>query len=214
MVAAATAAAMGETVRTVSPSPHDVAQWRKEKRQQLLAGRAALPQEARAAAARQVSAHVLQVLDERSIPFAGLTVSGYWPIKSELDLRPLLIACISRGARAALPLVETKASPLVFREWTPETKMQRSFWNIPVPASTAVVVPDILLSPLVGWDSEGYRLGYGGGHFDRTLAVLKSPRLVIGVGLQSAAIDTIFPQPHDVRMDVIVTDAGMQWCAP
>jgi 5,10-methenyltetrahydrofolate synthetase len=86
--------------------------------------------------------------------------------------------------------------------------MARGDWNIPVPATEAEVQPDVALAPLVGWQADGYRLGYGGGYFDRTLAARK-PTLVIGVGLASARLATIFPQPHDIALDHIVTEAGI-----
>ena len=70
---------------------------------------------------------------------------------------------------------------------------------------------DLALAPLVGWDASGYRLGYGGGYFDRTLAALSPRPFVIGVGLQSSKVDTIYPQPHDIGLDAIVTEAGLQW---
>ena len=87
--------------------------------------------------------------------------------------------------------------------------MERGVWNIPVPAHGPDIVPDIVMSPLVGWDRGGYRLGYGGGYFDRTLAALTPRPLTIGIGLDAARIATIFPQPHDIAMQVIVTETGM-----
>ena len=115
------------------------------------------------------------------------------------------------GITVALPLVETRAAPLTFRRWTPETRMVRGDWNIPVPPSDATVVtPDIALAPLVGWTAEGYRLGYGGGYFDRTLAVLKPKPFVVGIGFQEARLKTIYPQPHDIPLDLIVTENGVQ----
>lgn len=84
--------------------------------------------------------------------------------------------------------------------------MIRGVWNISVPAEGANVVPDITLAPVVGWDVAGYRLGYGGGYFDRTLAALAPRPLAIGVGLEAAQVTTTFPQPHDIAMAVIVTE--------
>jgi 5-formyltetrahydrofolate cyclo-ligase len=78
-------------------------------------------------------------------------------------------------------------------------------WNIPVPADGVEVVPDVLIAPFVGFDARNYRLGYGGGFFDRTLAGLATPRRVIGVGHPSGALPTIYPQPHDIPMDAIAT---------
>jgi 5-formyltetrahydrofolate cyclo-ligase len=103
----------------------------------------------------------------------------------------------------ALPLVEVKAAPLVFRRWTPETRMVRGDWNIPVPPPDAeAVTPEIALAPVVGWTAEGFRLGYGGGYFDRTLAALSPRPFTIGIGLQAARLATIYPQPHDIALEV------------
>jgi 5-formyltetrahydrofolate cyclo-ligase len=186
----------------------DVARWRRVERARLLTARAALPTQTRQTAARAIADHLDQLLADRFVTLNGLTISAWWPIKAELDLRFWLAGLAARGARAALPIVATRAAPLIFRLWTPETRMERGFWNIPVPAEGPTVVPDITLSPVVGWDAAGNRLGYGGGYFDRTLAALAPRPLAIGVGLCAARIATIFPQPHDIAMQVIVTETG------
>jgi 5,10-methenyltetrahydrofolate synthetase len=126
-------------------------------------------------------------------------------------LRHWLSGLAARGARVALPVVVTPAAPLVFRPWTPDCRMVKGFWKIPVPAEGPEVAPDVTLAPVVGWDDAGFRLGYGGGYFDRTLAALDPRPFVIGVGLEAAKVPTIFPQPHDIAMDAIVTEAGLQW---
>lgn len=188
----------------------DVARWRKVERHRLLAERAALPVSVRQAAAHAVAAHLDRYLAARFGTLEGLTISAWWPIKAELDLRFWLAGLTARGAHAALPLVTERASPLAFRLWTRETRMERGFWNIPVPADEPEVSPDITLSPLVGWDGAGYRLGYGGGYFDRTLAARLPRPLTIGIGLESAKVDTIFPQPHDIPMAATVTETGVK----
>jgi 5-formyltetrahydrofolate cyclo-ligase len=189
----------------------DVARWRKAERKRLRAERTALSVAERERAAAALARHLDALLAERGEPIAGSVISGYWPIKAEPDLRDWLAAQHARGATTALPVVEIKAAPLVFRAWAPGTKMVRGDWNIPVPPPGAArVVPTITLAPLVGWDTAGYRLGYGGGYFDRTLAALSPRPFVIGVGLDQARLATIYPQPHDIRLDAIVTEAGMQ----
>lgn len=191
--------------------PDEVAHWRSLQRERLRAARMALPVEARARQAEALARWLDEIVLARIGDPADLVISGYWPIKGELDLRPWMAALHARGARVALPLVETRAAPLVFRLWEPGMRMARGHWNIPVPPPEAGrIVPSVCLAPLVGWDSEGYRLGYGGGYFDRTLASLDPRPLAIGVGLQAARLDTIVPQPHDVRMSAIVTEAGVQ----
>jgi 5-formyltetrahydrofolate cyclo-ligase len=105
----------------------------------------------------------------------------------------------------ALPVVIAKATPLIFRPWHPGAPMARGVWDIPVPASGEPVEPDTLLVPLLGFDAEGYRLGYGGGFYDRTIAAMAIRPRTIGVGFACGRLSTIRPQPYDVRMDVIVT---------
>jgi 5,10-methenyltetrahydrofolate synthetase len=189
----------------------DVARWRKAERQRLRAERDAMAVADRAAVGQAIGEHLARYLAGRFDGLAGRVFSGYWPIKGEPDLRPVLTDLHRTGVLVALPLVEVKAAPLVFRRWTPETKMVRGDWNIPVPPPEAgVVVPEIALAPVVGWTAEGFRLGYGGGYFDRTLAALSPRPFTIGIGVQSAKLDTIFPQPHDIPLDAILTEAGVQ----
>lgn len=190
----------------------DVARWRTAERKRLRAERLALPVETRAEAARAIAGHLDSLIARRFGGPGGHIVSGYWPIKAEPDLRFWMESLHRNGARVALPVVEVPSSPLVFRVWAPGTRMERGHWNIPVPPADAQrLVPEVALAPLVGWDSAGYRLGYGGGYFDRTLAALSPRPFVIGVGLHAARIATIFPQPHDIRLDAIVTEQGLQW---
>lgn len=189
----------------------DVARWRKAERVRLRTERQTLSVDARKAAAAALSEHLRTLLAQHLGDLRKHVLSGYWPIKGELDLRPLLSDLHEAGVRVALPLVEVKQAPLVFRRWTPETRMVRGDWNIPVPPPDApIVTPDVALAPLVGWDREGYRLGYGGGYFDRTLAALAPRPFVIGIGLQAAELATIHPQPHDIRLDAIITEEGAQ----
>jgi len=111
-----------------------------------------------------------------------------------------------------LPVVEMKAAPLAFRRWTPQTRMVRGDWNILVPPPNADrLIPQITLAPCVGWDGEGYRLGYGGGYFDRTLAALRPRPFTIGIGFHAARLATIYPQPHDIPLDVVLTERGMEF---
>lgn len=189
----------------------DVARWRKSTRIELLAARKFLSVADHIAYSDQLSTHLATLLQDRFDGARGRVLSMYWPIKGEADLRPLMHNLHAAGVVIALPLVEVKASPLVFRQWTPATKMVRGDWNIPVPPpDAAIVTPDISLAPLVGWDSKNYRLGYGGGHFDRTLAALTPHPFKIGVGPNAARLPTIFPQLYDIAMDVILTETGVQ----
>jgi 5-formyltetrahydrofolate cyclo-ligase len=111
-----------------------------------------------------------------------------------------------RGGRCALPAVVARGKPLVFRPWNLGEPLAKGVWNIPVPATTEHVVPDIVIAPVVGFDRACYRLGYGGGFFDRTLATMKNAPRKLGVGFQQQALPTIHPQPNDVPMDMIITE--------
>jgi 5-formyltetrahydrofolate cyclo-ligase len=181
----------------------DVARWRKVERERLIAIRLALSAEYRQAQATAIARGLEEIL-----PAGSPIVSLYWPIRSEPDLRPWMHALWARGVRVALPVVVAHGRPLQFREWQPDARLERGVWRIPFPANGAVVVPDVAIAPLVGFDRACYRLGYGGGFFDRTLASLKPRALAIGVGYPQAALPTIFPQPFDVPMDWIVTGAA------
>lgn len=190
----------------------DVARWRKAQRTRLRDLRKQPGTVSRRQCANAIIATLRKILNSRKYDKPDLIVSLYWPIKDEPDLRPLMIELGTSGVSVALPVVERKASPLVFRTWTPETRMVRGDWNIPVPPPDAAQVrPDVVLAPLVGWDGAGYRLGYGGGYFDRTLAAVSPRPFSIGTGLHDARLDTIFPQPHDIPLDMIVTEHGIEF---
>jgi len=189
----------------------DVARWRKAERTRLRAARLALSVAERKEIGEALAGYLRQVLQDRFGGAQGKVLSAYCPIKGEPDLRPLMADLHEGGVTVALPLVETKAAPLTFRRWTPETRMVRGDWNIPVPPPDApVVTPDIALAPLVGWTADGYRLGYGGGYFDRTLAALSPKPFVVGIGINAAQLKTIYPQPHDIPLDLILTEKGVQ----
>jgi 5-formyltetrahydrofolate cyclo-ligase len=190
-------------------SPQDwpaVREWRKSERQRLLAMRAALDPEARAAAA----ARILPFAHEAIRRHAARAVGLYWPIKSELDFRMLAEQLARDGIATALPVILEKGTPLAYWQWSPGEPLERGFWNIPVPRQRRPIHPDAVLAPTVGFDRAGYRLGYGGGYFDRTLAQADRPSLAIGIGLDFARLDTIWPQPHDIPMDVIITELGRE----
>lgn len=182
----------------------DIAVWRKAERERLIAARLAVPAETRTGFAALIAAGLdAAVGDPR-----GRIVSLYWPFRGEPDLRPWLASVVDRGGVAALPVVVEKGRPLVFRAYRPGDALEKGVWNIPIPARGEAVVPDIVVAPVVGFDPARYRLGYGGGFFDRTLAALPARPLVVGVGYDLQAIPTILAQPHDIPMGLIVTETG------
>lgn len=179
----------------------DVESWRRQKRIELIAVRQTIAVCER----KRIADEVADVLNELITIDLETIVSLYWPIQNELNLREWMLATYRHGARIALPVVVAKSTALEFREWTPECKMESGIWNIPVPIESAIVKPTVVITPLVGYDPACFRLGYGGGFFDRTLDSLFPRPYTIGVGHPSSAITTIHPQPHDIPMDVIVT---------
>ena len=182
----------------------DVAAWRTTERKRLLAARAELPLAQR----REQDQRITEMLLE-AFPLGQATIGFYWPMKAEFDPRVAIKRWRDLGARAALPAVVEKAAPLRFHEWWPDVETVPGVFNLPVPKGTAVVVPDAVLVPPVGFDAQGYRLGYGGGYFDRTLAELDPQPLKIAVAREVGRIDTIHPQWHDVPMDFIVSEHGV-----
>lgn len=180
--------------------------WRKNLRRELLARRQALTQEELHALRIRMDQHLLY-------GFPGLAkgvLAFCWPIQNEYDPRHLVRILRERGTTAALPVVIAPKAPLVFREWHPGVEMALGKLDIPYPAASAELVPDTVLLPMNGFDAQGYRLGYGGGFFDRTLEALKDRRpLVIGVTFETGAIETIHPQPWDMPVDYVVTERGV-----
>ncbi len=177
----------------------DLRLWRKAKREALIAQRLALPPEVRAAASAEIAGRLQALLTA-----PNRCVGFYWPFRGEYDPRPLARALDAAGIALALPVVVAKAQPLIFRPWRPGIAMVPGVWKIPVPAEGDPVQPDTLLVPLVGFDAKRFRLGYGGGFYDRTIAAMSPRPHTIGVGFQCGRMKTIHPQPYDIPMDEIV----------
>jgi 5-formyltetrahydrofolate cyclo-ligase len=182
----------------------DVMAWRKARRAELIALRKAIDPHVRHAEDARIAEFLLA-----GFPMlANMTVGFYWPFNGEVDPRVAILRLRERGARAALPVVIEKNAPLEFREWTPDVATVPGVFGLPVPQS-AKVTPDAVLMPPVGFDARGYRLGYGGGYFDRTLAAVAPQPLKIGIAREVSRIDTIHPQPHDIAMDFVITPIGI-----
>ncbi len=181
----------------------EIAAWRRNERARLIAARIAMPVAEHRAASLKIEIRLealFATLPARRIGF-------YWPFRREFDPLPLMRRLIAEGREAALPVVVEKNRPLEFRAWHAGSKMELGVYDIPHPAEGAAVAPDTLLVPLVGFDQAGYRLGNGGGYYDRSLAALPKKPLCIGIGFASGRIDSIRPLPHDIAMDFIVTEA-------
>jgi 5-formyltetrahydrofolate cyclo-ligase len=184
----------------------EILRWRKSERERLIAARLAAPAED-----RQRFSRLIEMFLEKAIGnVSGLIVSAYSPFRGEPLLRELMRSIIAHGGRTALPVVVAAGTPLLFRIWSPGDATERGVWDIPVPCARAeAVLPDVVIAPVVGFDPACFRLGYGGGFFDRTLASFAMRPRVFGVGYSQAAIPTIHPLPHDIPMDAIVTESGV-----
>jgi 5-formyltetrahydrofolate cyclo-ligase len=190
----------------LADAPSDLAAWRKERRAALLAQRQALDPAQRRAWSAAIDSNLRTLLAER----APAAIGFYWPFRGEFDARPLMRDLLAQGWHAALPVVVQKKAPLEFRLWAPGAPMVDGIWNIPVPRDGALVTPQVVLAPVVGFDDGCYRLGYGGGYYDRTLVTISPRAFAIGIGFAFQHLPTIHPQPFDQRLDVIVTEAGVR----
>lgn len=176
--------------------------WRVEMRKALIGRRMALPGEERTARGGEAKRRLMASVDLRKFATLGI----YWPVRGEFDVRDLAIEHLKHGGRVGLPVVVEKSAPVEFWSWRPEVPMSKGIWNIPIPAERELLHPDVLIVPLVGWDGERYRLGYGGGYYDRTIAAAAVRPYRVGIGYEDAHLESIFPQPHDIPMDMIITD--------
>jgi len=181
----------------------DLRVWRKAQRARLLDARRTMPAEER----RRASAIVMRELLLRLPPGAHALTGCYWPFQREFNCVPYMREVLKQGGRVALPVVIARGRPLEFRCWDDGTTMESGVWSIPHPASGPSVFPSALVIPLVGFDDAGYRLGYGAGYYDITVASFAARPLLVGVGFEFSRIPTISPQPHDEPMDVVITEA-------
>lgn len=179
--------------------------WRKQARKDLIDWRTALAAEEHQLISQGAFRWVEDVFLQH---LKTLTVGLFFPFKRELNPLPFADTLIAAGATVAMPVVEEKHAPLKFRAWKPGDPVTKGEWEIPYPAEGPWVEPDALIISLVGFDSAGYRLGYGGGYYDRTLDRYRKP-MTIGVGFEDTRLETIHPLPHDVPMDFIVTEDGV-----
>ena len=179
-------------------------------RREALARRDALPADVRQAAAETVATRAFPV----DLP-AGVLVSGFSPIGSEINPLPLMRRLAGRGARLALPVVMGRGQPLVLRAWALGEPLGKGQWGIREPAANAPQVePDILLVPLAAFDRTGHRIGYGAGYYDLTLAALRARKPIIAIGLAYAAqeIAAVPATARDARLDLVLTERAVIDC--
>lgn len=145
-----------------------------------------------------------------------LVLAGFWPMATELDLVPLLSELDRQGVTCGLPVVEATATPLIFRKWRTGDELDKGPYGTSHPSDRQdVIEPDMLLIPLLGFDLDGARLGYGGGYYDRTIEAMRSHSKVccVGVGFDGQQVGCIPTGPYDQKMDWIVTPTRVIQCA-
>jgi 5-formyltetrahydrofolate cyclo-ligase len=186
------------------PSSASIEDAKAVLRREALARRDALPRELRAAAAEAIAA--------RPFPLAiepGAAVSGFMPMKSEINPVPLMRKLADAGATLALPVVAGKGKPLIMRAWSLGEPLASGVWGIREPKPEAPeVFPDILIVPLLAFDRRGHRIGYGAGYFDMTIAALRARKPVVaaGIGFAAQEIAEVPTTPRDARLDLVLTE--------
>lgn len=198
---------MTTSIEPLSPSAgwDEIRQWRKQTRAALLARRSALSVDALKSASDEACARLARAVD-----LGAYRVLGFcWPFRGEFDVRGIAKDHVAAGGEVALPVIVAKSAPVEFWRWRPGMPMEKGIWDIPVPRERDVLRLDAVIVPLVGFDRSGYRLGYGGGYFDRTLAAAAPRPYAIGFGFEDSALATIHPQPHDIPMNLIVTERAV-----
>jgi 5-formyltetrahydrofolate cyclo-ligase len=189
----------------------NLAQEKKDLRQRMMAGREAALAAAGAFAGERLAERGLPI----PMPGKGTVISAFHPYQTEISTLPLLSKLAAGGWVTALPVVIAKGQPLVFRAWKPGEPLVSGIWDIQIPPETSPeVVPDVLLVPLLAFDMQGYRLGYGGGFYDRTLARLRSlkPVTAIGIGFAAQQVDRVPHDELDQRVDYVMTEKATLAC--
>jgi 5-formyltetrahydrofolate cyclo-ligase len=185
---------------------------KRAERTRALARRAAAHARHGADAGMQLARHGLSFLNLKS----GTVVSGFSAIRDEIDPARLLARLAEEGHRLALPVMEGKGRPLLFRAWAPGDAMGTAHWGIAEPLpDQPEVYPDVVLVPLLAFDAHGYRLGYGGGFYDRTLARLRGrkPVIAVGIGYDELKIDAVPHLDYDQPLDWVLIPSGPLRCS-
>jgi 5-formyltetrahydrofolate cyclo-ligase len=187
-----------------NPQPESKKDWRATL----------LPRRIEAASDVAISDALTVRLEALVSQFDPHSIGFYWPLRGEFDARAWITAWLAANPsrRAALPAIPERHTPLTFLAWTPEAPMREGHHGIPEPAAQEVIVPDLLLVPCVGFDRDGYRLGYGGGYYDRTLAAWpgKTPPITVGIAYEACRIEegVLAREAHDLPLDAVVTEAA------
>jgi 5-formyltetrahydrofolate cyclo-ligase len=190
-----------ESAATVVETAHSNDELKRLLRRHLLAVRSALTPAEAALHDAAIAARLVNWLER----FPATLLGVYWPIRGEPDLRPLYATLAAAGVTLALPVMCGAQSGLQFAAWSPGDPLAFDRFGIATPAALMHVAPDTLLVPCVGFNPGLHRLGYGGGFYDRTLAVAPRPR-TIGIGHSSGRVD-FHADAHDIPMDVVITEA-------
>lgn len=190
---------------TPSENPPPGIAFRAELRRARIAARQTLDQATHARHSAAIDGSLAELLTPRP----PSVLAFCWPIRAEFDCRPLARRLLAKGWRTCMPVVIEADAAMIFRAWTPQSAMALDRHGIPVPEDGETLIPDVLLLPLVAFDARGFRLGYGGGYFDRTLAGMVPRPFTVGVGFELARVDSIRPATHDIALDAAVTEAGI-----
>ena len=191
----------------------ELAQEKKALRAALIEQRNQLPD-------RQARADLLQrVMRIWLVGRPDIVIGAYWPIKGEFDPLPALHRWKEDGElldqpqprRIGLPVVNKETHTMTFHAWYPGCPMEEDTYGIPKPKDTEVITPTLLFAPCVGYGPGGYRLGYGGGFYDRMLSSLKPKPFSVGLGFGMGFLPDFEPEPHDVPLDAILNDYGVVW---
>ncbi|WP_374703680.1 5-formyltetrahydrofolate cyclo-ligase [Burkholderia sp. WAC0059] len=178
------------------------------------AGRSTLLETRLAAMAKATTGAAIEAhLDALIARLAPRSIGFYWPLSGEFDARAWVAAWLAGDAarRAALPVIRARHAPLEFHAWTPGAAMREGHHRIPEPADAQPLTPGLLLVPCVGFDDACYRLGYGGGYYDRTLAAwpeVDAPPVTVGIACEACRLDALPREAHDLPLDAIVTEAA------
>jgi len=190
----------------LSRETDEIARRRADLRKRLITERLELAPAVRAAAERAI---VRALITHFGLANPGV-VAGFWPHQGEPSVHGALLRVIDLGGQIAMPAPALPREPMEFRSWGPRSKMVPGLGGVLQPASGRPLRPDLLLIPMVGFDAKGYRLGYGGGYYDRTLAALAPRPPTIGVAFERARLRDLDPQVHDIALDAIVTEEGFR----